>query len=242
MKSVFITGTDTGVGKTVLAAGLIAVARLQGADAVPMKPVQTGCRWSGERLVPPDLEFCLKYAGLMPSPEETEWMCPNCFEPACSPHLAASLSGRAISLEGMKASFLRLAGKHEAVVVEGAGGLLVPIGGGLTMLDVARAFRLPMLIAARPGLGTLNHTQLTLWALREAGLDIAGVVLVESRCAAWGLIEEDNFDTIRKTAGVPLVLRLPYVQGLAEGVLSAAAFLAAVAPHLSRLVEYLRSK
>ena len=216
MQSIFITGTDTGVGKTVLAAAILSAARARGIDAVPMKPVQTGCTRRGRDLVAPDLEFCLSAAGLDPSPEERRWMCPYRFMLASSPHLAAAKARVHISKGTIAADFRRILARHDAVVVEGAGGVLVPIdGSGHTMVDVARALALPVFLAARSGLGTLNHALLSLSELRRAGLKVIGVVFVDSTPRRWSLIETDNYRTIKRLGRVPLVVRLPHLPGFA---------------------------
>ena len=121
-KGIFITGTDTGVGKTFVAAGLLKAFRQAGRDAVPMKPVQTGCARVGRRWVAPDLEACLAAAGLEPSATERTRMAPYRFRPACSPHLAASRARVRISLPRLVAAFRSLSRDHELVVAEGAGG------------------------------------------------------------------------------------------------------------------------
>lgn len=253
--SLFVTGTDTGVGKTVLCAAILAGARARGIDAVPMKPIQTGCiRLSPGRrvrlrqratarqgapalpcrdpagteagppdptaidqLVAPDLEFCLSAAGLNPPIEERRWMCPYRFMMASSPHLAAARARVHLLEETIGRNFRKILAKSDAVVVEGAGGVLVPIGGGRTMLNVMKALRLPVLLAARPGLGTLNHTLLSVHELERAKLRIAGIVLVDSTPAPWGPIEKDNQRTIRDLAGVDFVARLPYLPRFAQG-------------------------
>ena len=217
MKSVFITATDTGVGKTVLAAALLVAARARGIDAVPMKPVQTGCVRRGQRLVAPDLEFCLKAAGLDPSPQERQWMCPYRFILASSPHLAAARDRVHIEKGVILEKFRRILKKHDAVIVEGAGGVLVPLNERDTMLDLMRAMRLPVLLAARPGLGTINHTLLTLRVLRAAGLTVAGIVLVQTHLGRHALIEQDNAHTIRRLGRVPFVATLPHLPGFARG-------------------------
>ena len=210
MKSVFITGTDTGVGKTVVAASLLAAARARGINAAPMKPVQTGCVTRGRRLVAPDLEFCLSAADLNPAPQERHWMCPYRFIPASSPHLAAAHAGAHIQKETIRANFRRILKKNDAVVVEGAGGVLVPIDGRQTMLDLMKHLRLPVLLVARSGLGTLNHTLLSLHELRRAKLKVLGVVLVDSRPGKAGPIEKDNLRTIEKMGGVQVLAHLPF--------------------------------
>ena len=214
MKSVFITGTDTGIGKTVVAAGLLAAARARGIDAVPMKPVQTGC---ARNLAAPDLDFCLREARFKPRPHEQDWMCPYRFIPACSPHLAARLARKRIQIGKIVDAFSRLSSLHEAVIVEGAGGVLAPIDERNTMLDIMKALRLPVILVARAGLGTINHTLLSLRELRRAKLKVVGVVLVQSAPGKRGVIEKDNVRTIEKLGGAPVLACLPFRKRLNAG-------------------------
>ncbi|MBN1673553.1 MAG: dethiobiotin synthase [Kiritimatiellae bacterium] len=211
---VFVTGTDTGVGKTAVAAAVLSVLRADGIDAVPMKPIQTGCRRAGADLAAPDLAFCLDTAGLAPSAEEERLMAPFRFEPACSPHLAAREAGQVLAPDGVAQAFTRLAARHQAVVVEGAGGILVPISGTAFMLDVMTALHLPVILVARPGLGTLNHTLLSLRELRRASLPVLGVVFCESSPCEHDAVAQDNESTIRELGRVPVLGCLPYVRGL----------------------------
>lgn len=196
-RGIFVTGTDTGVGKTLVSSALIAGWRGEGVDAVPMKPVQTGCVRRKGTLVAPDLVSCLKSGGVTPSRAELRDMAPYCFKPACSPHLAAREAGVQVSLPLIERAFRRLGRAHDAVVVEGAGGILVPLNERQTMLDLMVRLRLPVLLVARAGLGTLNHTLLSLHALRHAGLTVAGVVVNQSMPGKWGRIEQDNVCMIR---------------------------------------------
>ncbi len=212
--ALFVTGTDTGVGKTRVAAGLLARFRAAGMDAVPMKPVQTGCRLAKGRLVAPDLDFCLRAAGLKPGKRELADMAPYCFRPACSPHLAAKEAGVTLSLPVIERAFRRLSRAHEAVVVEGAGGVLVPLNERQTTLDLMIRLRLPVLLVARPGLGTLNHTLLSLRVLQEAGLTVLGVVLNQAKPGRWGRIEVDNCRTIERLGGVKVLGCLRYGAGV----------------------------
>jgi dethiobiotin synthetase len=207
----FITGTDTGVGKTAITAALLTLLRARGVDAVPMKPIQTGCLKRGGEVVAPDLDHCLRAIRLTPTVEEAEWMCPYRFIPACSPHLAARIARRPIQLRRIGAAFRQLAARHEFVLVEGAGGVLVPLGGGHTTLDLVRALDLPVLVVARPGLGTLNHTLLTLAALRAAHRPIAGVMLCATRPGRRGRVERDNLEAIAELGHVAVLGRLPYL-------------------------------
>ena len=224
VRGVFVTGTDTGVGKTVVAAALLAVIRRSGIDAVPMKPVQTGGVRSGDGWIAPDIRFCLAAAGLAPSGDEERLMAPYCFEPECSPHLAAANAEAPISLDRMRDDFAALKKSHDLVVVEGAGGVLVPLSDRLTMLDLMTGLRLPVILVARPGLGTINHTLLSLRELMRAGLRAAGIVIDESRPTEWGMVEEDNLETIERMGNVPVLGVMRFIPGLAGGRVSADQF------------------
>jgi dethiobiotin synthetase len=219
-RGVFVTGTDTGVGKTISSAALSALFREAGSDAVPMKPIQTGGLFRDGEWVSPDLSFCLRMANLAPDPTELADMAPYVFQPACSPHLAASRTGRHISCERIASSFARLSKRHDLVVVEGAGGVLVPIDRNRTMLDLMKLLDLPVVLVARPLLGTLNHTLLSLRELDRAGLSVVGVVFCETRKTRWGFIEKDNWKTVERFGKVQVVGRVPYMDGLEEGFVS----------------------
>jgi len=215
-KGIFITGTDTGVGKTVVSAALLAAFRDAGVDAVPMKPIQTGCKRRNKELATPDLDFILKTTGLRASLEERALMCPYRFKPACSPHLAAKMAKKVISPWKIKDSFRKLADRHEIVVVEGAGGVLVPIGGKKMMIDLIAMLRLPVVLIARPGLGTINHTLLSLGELRRAGIEVLGVIFNETEKTRRGFIEADNRKTVEWLSGVPVIGHFRYMPGLDE--------------------------
>ena len=230
---IFVTGTDTGVGKTVVAAAIASLFRAAGIDAVPMKPVQTGCISMPSGWVVADLEFCLNMANFEPSLTEQKLMAPYCFQAACSPHLAAAQAGERISISRIVNDFSVLNANHEVVIVEGAGGVLVPINGEETMLDLMVRLSLPVLLVARPWLGTINHTLLSLRELRRAGLAVLGVVFNSSRSRppiqALSLpgirhgggkdalllsdeIVHDNRLTVERFSGVPVLGNLPFIE------------------------------
>ncbi len=211
---IFVTGTDTAVGKTVVSAAVLSVLRAGGLDAVPMKPVQTGCTGAAACLVAPDLEFCLARSGVEPRPGERADMAPYRFRPACSPHLAAERAGVTIRVARIRAAFNRLARAHDWVVVEGAGGVLVPLGRRGAMADLISALGLPVLLVARPALGTLNHTMLSLAELRRRGLSVAAVVLCATGSGRPGLIERDNVRTIERMGAVRVLGPVPHWPGL----------------------------
>lgn len=228
MNGFFVTGTDTGVGKTALSALLLAEFRRRGINAAPMKAVQTGCGGVGVRLealgvgctekqpqslLPnaqrllsvPDLDYSLSMAGMTVSEEDYQTMAPYRFKPACSPHLAAELAGTEIEISRIVCAAQVLSAKYDTLIVEGAGGVLVPLNRRETMLDLMKALQLPVLLAARPGLGTVNHTLLSIRALREAELRIAGIVLIYSTDQQPGFIENDNLATIEQFSEIPIL-------------------------------------
>ncbi|OQW94700.1 MAG: dethiobiotin synthase [Verrucomicrobia bacterium A1] len=213
MRSFFITGTDTGVGKTALTATLLAAARKAGIDAIPMKPIQTGVRRIAG--LAGDIDVVARAASWHPVPGETQLLCPYRFAPACSPHLAAVRAGEAIRMDRLEGSLRKLLQFHDSVLVEGAGGVSVPIGGRRTMLDLMAAMGLPVLVAARAGLGTLNHTMLTCAAVRKRGVELAGVVMVQSGRGPWTPLMQDNLETLRRF-GIPVLGRLPFMPGFAR--------------------------
>jgi dethiobiotin synthetase len=171
VRGVFVTGTDTGVGKTVVAAALTA-ALARDRRVAAYKPVVTGLDDAPDPAWPPDHVLLAEAAGTTP-----EAVAPLRFGPPVSPHLAAEWAGVTASLADMVRAAHAAAASADAVVVEGVGGLLVPLTRDHSVRDLAVALGLPLVIAARPGLGTISHTLLTLEAARTAGLRVAAVVM-----------------------------------------------------------------
>ena len=193
MRGVFVTGTGTEVGKTVVAAVIARSAAAAGQAVGVFKPAVTGLDEAGE----PDHRLLRRAAG---SAQEDEELAPYRYGPPMSPHLAADLAGEAIEPARVAAA-ARAAGAGRFLIAEGVGGLLVPLAGGYLVRDLARDLGLPAVIAAPPGLGTINHTLLTLEAARAAGLDVAAVVLTPWP-AEPGPIEESNLATIASLGAV----------------------------------------
>lgn len=240
MNGLFITGTDTDIGKTALSALLLAELRRRKINAAPMKPAQTGCVRKPETgnlkpeepqsaqfqvssfksqvspLSVPDLDYSLSMASMEVSAEDYANMSPYRFEPACSPHLAAEMAGTEIEIADIVIAARTLSSAYEFVIAEGAGGIIVPLNRRETMLDLMQAMRFPILLAARPGLGTINHTLLSIQALRSDGLDIAGIVFVASKDQPVTFIEEDNGNTIEQFGKVPVLGTIPYCAQLAR--------------------------
>jgi dethiobiotin synthetase len=186
MQGLFVTGTDTDVGKTVLSAALLAAMTAAGEPVAAHKPAVTGLdEQPGEGVVgvghaaapwPPDHELLGAAADMAP-----EDIAPRRYGPAVSPQLAAELAGEPLDRRELLAAGAEVAAsavrEERTLIVEGAGGLLSPLAAELTVCDLAVALKLPLLIAARPGLGTVNHALLTLQAARAAGLSVRAVVL-----------------------------------------------------------------
>jgi dethiobiotin synthetase len=189
VRGCFVTGTDTGVGKTVLAAAIVAALLARGARVAAFKPVVTGLD-APEPGRPADHELLGAAAGAVPAA-----VAPLRFGPPVSPHLAAELAGVAIEPAALLAAARAAGDRAEALVVEGVGGLLVPLAAGYTVRDLARALGLPLVVAARPGLGTISHSLLTVEAARAAGLDVRAVVLTPWP-AQPSAMERSNRDTI----------------------------------------------
>ena len=168
-RGLFVTGTGTGVGKTIVSATLLAAMRAAGERVRAYKPVLTGLAEPSQMWLP-DHELLALAAGM--SPEE---VAPLRFDRPVSPHLAAALAGQSID-PALVIARARTE-PDRTLVVEGVGGLLVPLAEGFSVRDLAVALKLPLVIAALPGLGTINHTLLTIEAARSAELNVAAVVL-----------------------------------------------------------------
>jgi dethiobiotin synthetase len=170
VRGLFVTGTGTGVGKTVLSAALVAALRAAGEPVRPYKPVLTGME-EPPGTWPRDHELLALAADMRP-----EEVAPLRYDPPASPHLAAALSGEQIDPAALLERAHTLA-QEGTLIVEGVGGLLVPLTDTYTVADLAAQLDLPVIVAAHPGLGTINHTLLTLQAARAAGLTVTAVVL-----------------------------------------------------------------
>ncbi|MEA2254164.1 MAG: dethiobiotin synthetase [Solirubrobacteraceae bacterium] len=211
MRGLFVTGTDTGVGKTVLAAALAAALRAAGIDVAAFKPAVTGLD-EPEPGRPPDHELLAAAAG-----RPAEEVAPHRFGPPVSPHLAAELAGTALDPAALVAAARAL--RADVVVAEGVGGLLVPLTLGFTVRDLAVELGWPVVIAARPGLGTISHSLLTVEGARAAGLDVRAVVLTPWPDAP-SAMQRSNREAIERLGGVE-VATLPAV-GLDVGELARA--------------------
>jgi dethiobiotin synthetase len=208
VKAVFVTGTDTGVGKTRAALALIAGWRAAGLRVGVMKPCETGCEEKAEGgagLVPADAVALLDASGSELSLDE---VCPFRFRTPMAPAEAAALEDGAFSIERAVEVFESIRGRHDVTLVEGAGGLIVPFEGERTTVDLVRAMDIPVVVVARIGLGTINHTCLTVDRARFEGLDVLGVIFnrcEDPRAHPPGPDEERNPAAVERLCGVKVL-------------------------------------
>jgi len=213
VRGLFVTGTDTGVGKSIVAAAACAALAARGTRVAAFKPAVTGLddppgEW------PPDHELLAAQASAGQRPED---VARYRFGPPVSPHLAAERAGVAIEPTALVAAAARASAAADALIVEGVGGLMVPLRRGYLVRDLAVALGHPLVVVARPGLGTISHTLLTLEAARSAGLAVAGVVLTPWRASPTP-VEASNRETLAEH-GAARVTCLPptRAESLAEG-------------------------
>lgn len=204
-QGIFVTGTDTGVGKTVVAATLAYLLRMSGARVGVMKPVTSGCREQDGRLVSDDALLLCRSAGMVCSDDVTPYL----LREPVAPAEAARIDGVQINFSRIRESYQRLAASHDVMIVEGAGGLMVPLAGGLLVADLVRELNLPLLVVARPDLGTINHTVLTCYSAQQMGLSVAGVI-VNNYPDAPGLAERSAPHHIGSLCGAPVLGLWPH--------------------------------
>ncbi|MDI1291906.1 MAG: dethiobiotin synthase [Methylobacter sp.] len=170
----FVTGTDTGIGKTRITAALARLLSERNLIVRPRKPVESGCRREGDRLVPEDARTLQAAAR---SDEPLERICPYSFEPALSPERAAALAGTSLTLDEIRAACLQGVAENDFLLVEGAGGFYSPLTSGVLNADLAAALSLPVLLVTADRLGCIGHTLMAVEAINRRGLVLAGVVL-----------------------------------------------------------------
>ena len=196
MRGVFVTGTDTEVGKTIVASTIAATLSERGERVAVFKPVLTGLDEFGDEL--PDHDRLRISARSRQRPQE---IAPYRFKPPSSPHLAAEAAGTRVKPDILLACASRAGLAGDVLVAEGVGGLMVPLTDGYLVRDLAVELGLPLVVVARPGLGTINHTLMTLECARSVGLKVAAVVLTPWPDAP-GSIERSNRETIARDGAV----------------------------------------
>lgn len=219
-KGFFVTGTDTGVGKTVITGALIKAMQARGLKACGMKPIETGCRHVGEALHPSDGLFLKEIAGM---DEDLNDITPLRFETPAAPLTASEIEGRELDIGIIKDKFNLLSQKYSFIVVEGLGGILVPIKKDYSVLDLIKELQLPLLIVSRPSLGTINHTLLTVnYALKE-GINVAGIIINFNKPSDGTISEQTSPDIIKRLSRAPVIGIFPYLNNLNAGTIEKAA-------------------
>ena len=207
MPGLLITGTDTGVGKTLVACGLAACLTAGGRTAGVLKPVETGCMMRDGRLYPEDAALLASFAGSLAPLDE---LCPYRFEPPLAPGVAADQAGVSIRPERIVSLFERISQQHDTVLVEGAGGLLVPLVDRYTFADLARDLDIPLLVVVGSKLGALNHTLLTLSYAQTHSLPLKGYIMnhpMPSRDPA----TRTNSETLARLTDVACLGSIPHL-------------------------------
>ena len=205
-KACFVTGTDTGIGKTLIASALVYGYGRRGLKAAGMKPVAAGCVEHEGGLLSEDVSM-LMVAGNVVAPLEIHN--PYAFKPAIAPHIAAAQSGVVIRFEAIQHAYEELTTLADMVVVEGVGGFRVPLSDDLDTADMAQALRIPVILVVGMRLGCLSHALLTVEAIRARGLELAGWVTnqVDPQMSSY----EENLQALEQRIAAPCLGRIPYL-------------------------------
>jgi dethiobiotin synthetase len=203
----FITGTDTGIGKTLVACGLAALFKESGYRVGVMKPAETGCGEKDGALVPEDAARLKEISG---SDEPLERICPYRFKEPLAPSVAAERAGVTIDIDRLRALYDEISGKNDLTIVEGAGGLVVPLLPHYTYADLVKLLKLPIVVVASNRLGAINHLLLTLENAASRGLQVVGYIWNRLEADA-SLAAETNPDALRFLTAIPCLGEIPYI-------------------------------
>ena len=209
----FITGTDTGVGKTVTTACLLSLYRKHRLNVGVMKPIETGVDPECSSSANSDAKFLLE---ICQSSDPLSQVSPVRLKTPASPFQAAKIDNRAIDMDRIFNSFHQLSDKYDNLLVEGIGGLLVPLQPDYLVCDLIRDLGLPLLVVGKNALGTLNHTLLTLRAAEQAGIPVKGVILNRTEAGEKDAIESGHADIITEFSGIPVLGEIPFLGQISE--------------------------
>ncbi|HEY2986404.1 MAG TPA: dethiobiotin synthase [Candidatus Binatia bacterium] len=215
---IFITGTDTGVGKTFVACGLAALLRESGYSVGVMKPAETGCVEKDGQLFPEDAARLKEASGCE---EPLKKICPYQLKGPLAPSVAAEREGVKIDVDHIVALYTEISAAHDVTLVEGAGGLLVPLLAHYTYADLAKLLKLPVIVVAANRLGAINHLLLTLEHASCRGLRVLGYVLNRVSNDS-SLAVDTNAEALRILTPVPFLGEIPYVENISASRLSPA--------------------
>lgn len=214
LKGVFILGTGTGVGKTIVSAVIVRSLISMGIKAGVMKPFETGC---GNALIPSDGTFLRDMAEM---DDPLDLITPVRFEQALAPMVAAEVEKKTIELDRVFDAYKELSGKYDFMVVEGIGGLLVPLSKlhipnsssrAYYVTDLVRDFKLPVVIVTRPALGTINQTLLSVNCAIKEGLQVLGIIINSTTSSEDTIAERTNPDVLKELCPVPVIGTVPYI-------------------------------
>jgi len=209
-KGIFITGTDTGVGKTLVACGLAALLRESGYKVGVMKPAETGCEERDGKLFPQDAFYLKEASGCE---EPLDRICPYRLRNPLAPSMAAEREGVKIDIGHIETIYNELSSKNDITIVEGAGGLLVPLLPHYTYADLARQLKFPLLVVAANRLGAINHLLLTLEHASFRGLRVLGYVF-NRLTSEPSLAADTNREALFSLTAVPCLGEIPYIEDL----------------------------
>jgi dethiobiotin synthetase len=210
-EGVFITGTDTEVGKTLIAAGLVVTLQDQGIDVGVMKPLESGAPSFESAPIPKDAFYLKEISGIQ---DDLDLINPYCFQAPLAPGVAAEREGVEVDLQRIKGAYEELKGRHQFMVVEGAGGLMVPIAKETLLPELIKLLDLPLLVVTRSSLGTINHTLLSLAYCQQEGLDVVGLIISKSTPDV-DPAEDSNSQLIAQFSKAPLLGAFPYLRDYA---------------------------
>ena len=205
-KGLFVTGTDTGIGKTLVAGGIARILKDRGLTVGVFKPVASGCNYEAEGLVNGDAHFLRNCSHC---DFELSVISPVGYVTPAAPAVCEQIENRAVDFGRIAEAYRKICNVSDIVIVEGIGGVRVPISEGVDVLDMARAFDMPVVIVTRPDLGTINHTLLTIDAVRGAGLQVAGVVISGYDAINASIAEETVADVIAEWGDVEVLSIVP---------------------------------
>jgi len=207
IKGIFITGTDTGVGKTFVAEGVIRAISEKGITVCPMKPVETGCKIKNGKLVPADAIKLLKASRIEESVDSVNVYR---FRQPLAPAVAAEKEDVVIHKGRIISAYKRLSKVYKFIVIEGAGGIMTPVYKKYLYVDMIKDFALPLIIVSKPGLGTVNHTLLTIEAARHRGIKLYGIIINNAILGRKDLSAKSNPEAIGSIGNVPILEIIPY--------------------------------
>lgn len=238
-RGIFVVGTDTDVGKTIVTAGLMHILRSNGYHAAYFKAALSGALEEDGQLIPGDTDLVSKVSNLE---EAYENITPYVYQTAVSPHLAAKLEGKPIDLAVVRKKFEYLKGKNDYIIAEGSGGIICPLiddeRGVYTLENLIKDLNMSVVLVARAGLGTINHTILTVKYIESIGIQIKGIILNNYE---EGLLCKDNMEMINKLTNVPIVGVMEHMGNLEDNAIEAIRAGSEKAFHAKKIIDLMEN-